>query len=653
MHYTIRSAAVFLISLLLFASLCAPGQSAGRKEKVNVKCLTQSQWLNGYYLYSWSPMCRRVVFSLETGGNTDIWSCDREGMDMQRLTKDPGQDILPSWSPDGRRIAFISSRGSTWNAWVMNDDGTEKKKLLAVQKLTPLVTEPVWSPDSSSFITVSFKSGFWDLWRVDVDSRKAVQLTCDDRKELAFSWVENGGKILYASTDEGRSHIYIMKNDGTEARRLTSDEGVSLLPCASPDGKRIAFVKGGAMDSSIASIDFDGGEVEQLTGSAGISTLPRWAPDSGKIGFLSNRTGSMEVWTMGSHGEAPCRLTVKCGSPFGLRWASKDLISFMTYDDSIFSLQTINPATSGSAGIVPSSRVNDRPCWSSDGTRLITSLFSGSTSRIVSIGSEDGIPSPVFPEAELPQRYPAVCRQGEEIAFSLISGKDSQIACGPLNGGEIRHITSRRGQHILPSWSADGSSLAFYSNEGDGWELSLQGSADLSHRRICRMPQISDDSCPPVWTGNGSSLIVVMRNGPSCSLAEISCAGSSISILDRSDEGIESPCLSPDSRYVYYFKRVDEREELWRADRKQKMRIRIANSRSHERPPCLDVSADQIVFTRDGDLWTSSPDGKEKEHLLTIEGEETMPVFSPPGAEIAFISVRGDNRDLCRLSYRR
>jgi len=651
MSYPERATIFLIICITLLMLSALPVESAERKERAVIARLTESQWLNGYYLYSWSPQCRRAAFAIETVGNTDIWSCDREGRDLQRLTSDPGQDILPSWSPDGGRIAFISNRGETWNLWVMNDDGKEQKKLFSVEKLTPIVTEPVWSPDSSSLITISFKSGFWDLWRVDSDNRNAVQLTHDDRKELAFSWIENGEKILFASTDEGRSHICVMNSDGTEMKRLTPDEGVHLLPCASSDGTLIAYVHGEAMESSIASMDLNGGEIRSLTDSCGINTLPRWDPDSGKICFISNRSGSMDVWTMGRSGDLPCQLTVKCGSPFGLRWAAKDLISFMTYGDSLFFLKTINPLTSHSYSLIPSHRALDRPCWLPDGTGIIASYFNGSISQIISLEREKGTLTPLFPELGLSQRFPAVNRKNGEIAFSLISERDSHIACTSMKGGEIRQITSGHGRHILPSWSGDGSSLAFYSNEGDVWELSIQKKFEDRARKICRIGQISDDCCPPVWTDKGLSLITVVRKGSSSLLAEISAENASVSTLDRSDEGIESPCLSPDSRYVYYFRRTDGREELWRADRLKKMRVRMANTRGGERKPCVDVSGDNVVFTRNGELWRASLDGKGKEHLFTLEGEETMPIISSDGRKIAFISIRGNNRDICVFSF--
>ncbi len=53
---------------------------------------------------------RKVAFSVEREGNTDIFLMDLQDHTLSRLTSDPGIDTSPSFSPDGKRIAFTSER---------------------------------------------------------------------------------------------------------------------------------------------------------------------------------------------------------------------------------------------------------------------------------------------------------------------------------------------------------------------------------------------------------------------------------------------------------------------------------------------------------------------------------------------------------------
>ena len=57
-----------------------------------------------------SPDGRDIIFSMASGGNTDIYVVGANGGTPRRLTTAPGADTSPSFSPDGRRIVFESDR---------------------------------------------------------------------------------------------------------------------------------------------------------------------------------------------------------------------------------------------------------------------------------------------------------------------------------------------------------------------------------------------------------------------------------------------------------------------------------------------------------------------------------------------------------------
>src|SRR5262245_52617211 len=49
-----------------------------------------------------------------------------------------------------------------------------------------------------------------------------------------------------------------------------------------------------------------------------------------------------------------------------------------------------------------------------------------------------------------------------------------------------------------------------------------------------------------------------------------------------------------------------------------------------------DICGDQIVFSAEGDLWSTSVSGGEAHRLTTHPGNEVLPKFSPDGKWIAF-----------------
>ncbi|MEX1025199.1 MAG: PDZ domain-containing protein [Planctomycetota bacterium] len=62
-----------------------------------------------------------------------------------------------------------------------------------------------------------------------------------------------------------------------------------------------------------------------------------------------------------------------------------------------------------------------------------------------------------------------------------------------------------------------------------------------------------------------------------------------------------------------------------------------------------DVSATEIVFRYDGDLWLVAKEGGVARRLTTVEGNESLPRFSPDGSEVAFMGGYEGGTDLYRL----
>lgn len=60
----------------------------------------------------------------------------------------------------------------------------------------------------------------------------------------------------------------------------------------------------------------------------------------------------------------------------------------------------------------------------------------------------------------------------------------------------------------------------------------------------------------------------------------------------------------------------------------------------------LTVNKTQIVFSYAGDLWSVDRDGGDAKRLTTHPAEESFPVFSPDGSQLAFSRQAGGNWDL-------
>ena len=165
-----------------------------------------------------SPDGRRIVFTSLKDGDLDIYTMNVDGSDVRRLTTTPGYDGGPWWSPDGRKIAY--------RAWHPPDSAglADYKGLLAQRIVRP---------------------GRMELWVMNADGSNQRQITQLGGANFGPSWTPDGRRIVFSSNFKNpRSRnfeLYLVNLDGTGLEQITSHEEFDGFPMFSPDGRRIIW----------------------------------------------------------------------------------------------------------------------------------------------------------------------------------------------------------------------------------------------------------------------------------------------------------------------------------------------------------------------------------------------------------------------------
>ncbi|WP_173796259.1 Tol-Pal system beta propeller repeat protein TolB [Hartmannibacter diazotrophicus] len=176
-----------------------------------------------------SPDGRRVVMSLEQGGNSNIYAMDLASRQVQRLTDSAAIDTGPSYSPDGSQIVFESDRGGSQQLYVMGAGGGGAQR---ISFGNGRYSTPVWSP----------------------------------RGDLIAFTRQSGGKFA----------IGIMKPDGSGERILTEgfhNEG----PTWAPNGRVLMFFRDNGQGPQLWSVDLTGRN-EQRIPTPNMASDPAWSP---------------------------------------------------------------------------------------------------------------------------------------------------------------------------------------------------------------------------------------------------------------------------------------------------------------------------------------------------------------------------------------
>ena len=83
------------------------------------------------------------------------------------------------------KIAFQSDRGGSYEIYTMNRNGEKIKKLTTNRAPDE---DPAFSPDGKTIAFMSDRSGDSDIYKMTVKGRKLVQLTSDPATTFGADW---------------------------------------------------------------------------------------------------------------------------------------------------------------------------------------------------------------------------------------------------------------------------------------------------------------------------------------------------------------------------------------------------------------------------------------------------------------------------------
>ncbi|MBB2961285.1 Tol-Pal system beta propeller repeat protein TolB [Methylobacterium sp. R2-1] len=178
-----------------------------------------------------SPDGRRLVMSVQQGGNADIVTVDLASKAQTPVTQGLAIDTSPSYSPDGSQIVFESDRGGSQQIYVMGADGSNPRRLSFGEGSA---SQPAWSP--------------------------------------------RGDLIAFTRQRKGGFAICVMKPDGSGERVLT--EGFhNESPTFAPNGQYVMFFRdpGGQGGGKLYMVDITG-KVEQPVPTPSFASDPTWSP---------------------------------------------------------------------------------------------------------------------------------------------------------------------------------------------------------------------------------------------------------------------------------------------------------------------------------------------------------------------------------------
>jgi tricorn protease len=464
----------------------------------------------------------------------DLWTAPSSGGSAVRLTSHPGVEVFGKFSPDGKWIAFTGQYDGDEQVYVVPTSGGEPRQLTFYPAKGPLA--PRWGWDNQVF--------GWTK-----DSKRIIF------RSLRDSWSLPIARLYTVSVDGGPATALPMPTAGSGDLSPNNDEIVY-----SPQSRDFRSEKryGGGQANQLYIFNLSTSAAKRITEGPRATRDAMWIGDN--IFFNSDRDGHFNLYVYNVSSGKTTQVTAN--RPWDVRWPSSDNENQIVYElDG--ELQVLDARTKKSTPI--SINVPDEGNWSRpsrvSAANLIESVgLSPKGERALFAARGDIFTAPIEkgPTRNLTEssgahdKWPSWSPDGSQIAFISDKSGEEELYLVPQDGSKpAEQITSGgSAMRYAPEWAHDGKRIAFGDKDGKLYVLTL---FDRKIVEVADSPrgQIRDYT----WSPRGNFLAFTMANAsPSQSQSVYIWSANDGQVRRVTEDNFNSynPAWEPQGNYLYF-----------------------------------------------------------------------------------------------------
>ena len=425
--------------------------------------VTEGTWIS----LDVSPDGKTIAFDLVG----DIYTMPITGGTAKLVLGGAAYEHQPRFSPDGRRIAFTSDRDGLTNIWTARADGTDLRQVSKEKERD--VANPAWTPDGQYLVARKhFRNtrslGAGEMWLYHVAGGNGLKLT--DRR----NWEQNAtepivssdGRYVYFTEDispgngfqynrDAHGQVYVVQRfDRQTGNRSTviGGAGSALRPQLSPDGRTMAYVRRVGLRSVLWLRDlesgreralFDGLDHDQQEAWAIYGTYPGydWTPDGKSIViWAKGKINSIDV-TSGKTTNIPFNAHIRQTITDAVRFAQQ--VAPDTFEVKMLRWVSVSPD-------------QKRVVYTSLGKLYVKELPNGKPRRVTDDSENDEL-------------YPSWSPDGRMLVYATWNDNTlGAIRTVGVDGRGGRKITAKVGHYIEPKFSYNGNQIVYRRIGSDG-----------------------------------------------------------------------------------------------------------------------------------------------------------------------------------------
>jgi len=462
----------------------------------------------------------------------DLWTAPSTGGTASHLTSHPGVELFGKFSPDGNWIAFTGQYDGDEQVYVIPTTGGEPRQLTFYPARGPLA--PRWG---------------WD--------------------NQVFGWSKDGKRIYFKSLRDSWTlpiaRLYSVSVDGGPAEPLP-------MPTAgsgdfSPDGSQIVYSPqsrdfrsekryGGGQANQLFIFDLKSNAAKRITEGPRPTRDAMWIGDT--IYYNSDRDGHFNLYAYSLANGKTSEIT--SNRQYDVRWPSSDNDDQIVYElNGELQVYNIKNRKSTSISIsVPDEGIARRPSRVSAANLIESASLSPKGERVLVSARGDIFSAPIEkgPTRNLTHssgahdKWPTWSPDGSQVAFISDMSGEEELYLQPQDGSRPAEQITHGGaaMRYAPEWAPDGKRIAFSDKDGKLYVLTL------ADRKIVEIAdsirgQIRDYA----WSPRGNYLAFTLPNENPFSSVYIWSAGDN-QRRRVTDEYFNStnPAWDPQGNYLYF-----------------------------------------------------------------------------------------------------
>src|SRR5436190_11832229 len=462
----------------------------------------------------------------------DLWTAPASGGAAIRLTSHPGIEVFGKFSPDGKWIAFTGQYDGDEQVYVVPTSGGEPRQLTFYPARGPLA--PRWGWDNQVF-----------GWSKD---GKRIFF-----RSLRDSWSLPIAKLYSVAVDGGPAEALPMPTAGSGDYSPTGAEVVY-----SPQSRDFRSEKryGGGQANELYIFNLQNNSAKRITEGPRATRDAMWIGDT--IFFNSDRDGHFNLYAYTVSSGRTTQVTAN--KQWDVRWPSSDNEGQIVYElDG--ELQVMDARSKKSTPIsitVPDEGLARRPSRIPVGNMIETAGLSPKGERVVIAARGDVFTLPIEkgPTRNLTQssgahdKWPSWSPDGSQIAYISDKSGEEELYLEAQDGSKpAEQITSGgTAMRYQPEWAPDGKRLAFGDKDGKVFIVTL---ADRKVAEIADTTrgQIRDY----VWSPRGNYLAFTMSNANQLQSVYVwSASDNQVRRVTEEYFNSYNPAWDPQANYLYF-----------------------------------------------------------------------------------------------------